>query len=42
MGDVDEETLVRGDGRGEGVEDGGEGWDGSMAEFVAWGVIKLY
>jgi len=26
---VDLEALVRGDGRGEGVEDVGEGWEGS-------------
>jgi hypothetical protein len=36
VGDVDEEPLVGRDGRGERVEDVGEGREGAVAELVAW------
>lgn len=36
VGDVDLEPFVRGDGRGEGVEDVGECWEGARAEFTTW------
>jgi hypothetical protein len=34
--DVDEEALVRRDGRRKGVEDVGECREGAVPEFVAW------
>jgi hypothetical protein len=34
--DVDLETFVLGDGRGDAVEDVGEGWDGAFGEVTAY------
>jgi hypothetical protein len=35
MGDVDLETFMRGNGRCEGVDETGEGWNSSVAKLAA-------
>lgn len=36
VGEVDLEAFVGRDGWGEGVEEGGESWEGARAEFASW------
>jgi hypothetical protein len=41
VGEVDLEAFVGGDRRREGVEEGGESWEGARAKFASWLILVM-